>query len=103
MFRISKLDGTKIGITDSILYIKIGSSGCFTPCSLNEAIGIAFDSTPYNAFGYNEIEGADKIILEELPVEDYIMQHDTAALEELATIINEIYISDLEVINGGEN
>lgn len=63
MFRIIKVDGTELGMTDSVLYIKIGSSGSFAPCSANEAIGVAFNSEPYNLFGHEEIDGADTVIV----------------------------------------
>lgn len=33
MYRIIKLDGTELGMTDSVLYIKVTESGSFTPCS----------------------------------------------------------------------
>ena len=46
MYRIITLDGTELGMTDSVLYIKIGNSGSFTPCSVDEAIGVAFNSEP---------------------------------------------------------
>ena len=41
MYQIITLDGTELGMTDSVLYIKIGSSGSFTPCSVDEAIGVS--------------------------------------------------------------
>lgn len=63
MYQIITLDGTELGMTDSVLYIKIGSSGSFTPCSVDEAIGVAFNSEPYNLIGHNEIEGANTVIV----------------------------------------
>lgn len=63
MYQIITLDGTELGMTDSVLYIKIGSSGSFTPCSIDEAIGVAFNSEPYNLIGHNEIEGANTVIV----------------------------------------
>lgn len=63
MYRIITVDGTELGMTDSVLYIKIGSSGSFTPCSIDEAIGVAFNSEPYNLIGHNEIEGANTVIV----------------------------------------
>lgn len=53
MYRIITLDGTELGMTDSVLYIKIGNSGSFTPCSVDEAIGVAFNSEPYNLVGHD--------------------------------------------------
>lgn len=63
MYRIIKLDGTELGMTDSVLYIKVGPSGSFTPCHADEATGVAFNSEPYNIFGHEEIEGADTVIV----------------------------------------
>ena len=63
MYRIITLDGTELGMTDSVLYIKIGNSGSFTPCSVDEAIGVAFNSEPYNLIGHNEIDGADTVVV----------------------------------------
>lgn len=63
MFRIIKTDGTELGITDSVNYIKIGASGCFAPTTKEDAIGVAFQSTPYNLVGHEEIEGADTVIV----------------------------------------
>lgn len=63
MYRIITLDGTELGMTDSVLYIKIGNSGSFTPCSVDEAIGVAFNSEPYNLVGHDEIEGADTVVV----------------------------------------
>lgn len=57
------LDGTELGMTDSVLYIKIGNSGSFTPCSVDEAIGVAFNSEPYNLVGHDEIEGAGTVVV----------------------------------------
>lgn len=65
MYRIVKQDGTELGLTDSVLYIKVGSSGCFTPCKAQDAIGVAYQSTPYNLFGHSEIEGADAVLVRE--------------------------------------
>lgn len=63
MYRIITLDGTELGMTDSVLYIKIGNSGSFTPCSVDEAIGVAFNSEPYNLVGHDEIEGAGTVVV----------------------------------------
>lgn len=63
MYRIIKLDGTELGMTDSVLYIKVSNSGSFTPCPVDEAIGVAFNSEPYNLIGHNEIDGADTVVV----------------------------------------
>lgn len=63
MYRIIKIDGTELGITDSVNYIKIGSSGCFTTATEKDAIGVAFNSVPYNLVGHNMIAEADTVIV----------------------------------------
>ena len=63
MYRIIKQDGTELGLTESILYIRIGSGGCFTPCKEQDAVGVAYQSTPYNLFGHTDIEGADTVLV----------------------------------------
>ena len=89
MYRIIKLDGTELGMTDSVLYIKVGSSGSFVPCSVDEAIGVAFNSEPYNLFGYEEIEGVDTVI---------ISKCDGGALvAHQRDLVDELILSALEV------
>lgn len=63
MFRIIKIDGTELGITDSVNYIKISASGSYISASENDAIGVAFNSEPYNLVGHNEIEGVDTVVV----------------------------------------
>jgi len=63
MYRIIKIDGTELGITDSVNYIKIGSSGSFTPAAKNEAIGVAFNSVAYNLVGHTEIADAETVVV----------------------------------------
>ena len=53
MYRIITLDGTELGMTDSVLYIKIGNSGSFTPCS----------SDLFRLVGHDEIEGAGTVVV----------------------------------------
>ena len=62
MYRIIKIDGTELGITDSVNYIKIGASGDLTNATETDAIGVAFNSEPYNLLGHDDIDGSDTII-----------------------------------------
>lgn len=66
MYRIIKTDGTELGITDQVTYIKFGANGCFTNATVEDAIGVAFNSTPYNLFGHNEIEETDTVIVSQI-------------------------------------
>lgn len=95
MFRVFKNDGTELGVAESILYIKIGSSGCFTPCTASEAIGIAFDSIPYNFVGEKKIENVDEADFEEISLSRWLAKKDTTAMQELAAVIEDVYNEDL--------
>ena len=66
MYRIIKIDGTELGITDSVNYIKIGASGDFTTATETDAIGVAFNSTPYNLMGHSDIEDAETVIVSKI-------------------------------------
>ena len=72
MYRIIKIDGTELGITDSVNYIKIGASGDFANATETDAIGVAFNSEPYNLLGHDDIDGADTITASYFVV-DYIV------------------------------
>ena len=63
MYRIIKIDGTELGITDSVNYIKIGASGDFAFAPEQQAIGVAFNSVAYNLVGHSDIEGADTVVV----------------------------------------
>ena len=65
MYKITKTDGADIGYTDSVIYIKIASNGCFVQADKQNAIGVAYAGTPYNLFGHNEIPGVDEVMVVE--------------------------------------
>ena len=65
MYKITKTDGADIGYTDSVIYIKIASNGCFIQTNKDDAIGVAYAGTPYNLFGHNEIPGVDEVMVVE--------------------------------------
>ena len=46
MYRIITLDGTELGMTDSVLYIKIGNSGSFTPIASSTEHGVKLPLLP---------------------------------------------------------
>lgn len=87
MFRIIKIDGTELGITDSVNYIKIGEGGCFTNATASDAIGVAFNSTAYNLVGYDEIEGAETVIVSEIDGGREINSHQAAIKDMIRTIL----------------
>ena len=56
MYRIIKVsDGTEIGVTDTIEFIRYGKSGCFVPAAQDEAIGVAYNCVPSNLIGHDKI------------------------------------------------
>lgn len=63
MYKITKIDGADVGYTDSVIYIKIASNGCFIQTDKADAIGVAYAGTPYNLFGHKEISGADEVMV----------------------------------------
>ena len=46
MYRIIKIDGTELGITDSVNYIRYGDGGCFTTATRKDAIGVPLSAYP---------------------------------------------------------
>ena len=87
MYRIIKLDGTEIGITDSVNYIKIGESGDFTTATAEDAVGVAFNSIPYNLVNHNDIEGAETVLVSHTDAGAIISE--LASYTELAAAIRE--------------
>lgn len=87
MYRIIKIDGTDLGITDSVRYIKIGKGGCFTNATVDDAIGVAFKSVAYNLVGHDEIEGADTVIVADVDGGQEIKTHQTAIEGLIQTIL----------------
>ncbi len=121
MYRIIKVDGTELGITDSVIYIRIGSSGNFTPCSAEDAIGVAFGSVPYNLVGHSEIEGAEAVVVSRVDggllafeqkastderltdVENAMCEQDSATDERLTNLEDALCELDSAMNRGGEN
>lgn len=75
MYRVIKVDGTELGMTDSVNYIKIHENGCFTPAKREEAVGIAFKNVPYNLLGHEDIVGADTVVVSEVDSGSHITNH----------------------------
>lgn len=88
MYRITKTDGTELGMTDAPIYIKIGASGSFAPTDAMHAIGVAFQGEPYNLAGHEEIDGADTVVVTEY--------NGGETIAEQQRIINDLLISILE-------
>ena len=65
MYKLIKTDGTTLGYTERVNYIKISTNGCYVFTEKESAIGVAYNSTPYNLLGHNDIENADTVIVKE--------------------------------------
>lgn len=89
MYRIFKLDGTDLGLTDSVQYIRYGNSGCFVPALQENAIGVAVNGTAYNLLGHNEIPDVETVVV--------VAVDGGAMLHEQRSLVDELIISALEV------
>lgn len=87
MYRIIKIDGTELGLVDTVTYIKRGSSGDYTIASEQDAIGVSYNSTPYNLVGHDEIDDADTVVLSYVDAGKIIQE--AASYAELAAAIRE--------------
>lgn len=87
MYRIIKIDGTELGVTDSVNYIKISENGCFTNAIAKDAVGVAFNSMAYNLVGHNEIEEADTVVVSKIDGGYEIKSHQTAIEGLIQTVL----------------
>lgn len=87
MYRIIKIDGAELGVTDSVNYIKISDNGCFTNATAENAIGVAFDSVAYNLVGRSEIEDADTVVVSKIDGGYEIKSHQTAIESLIQTVL----------------
>ena len=87
MYRIIKIDGTELGVTDSVNYIKISENGCFTNAAAEDAVGVAFNSVAYNLVGHNEIEEADTVVVSKIDGGYEIKSHQTAIEGLIQTVL----------------
>lgn len=92
MYRIIKVsDGTEIGVTDTIEFIRYGNSGCCVPADQKHAIGVAVNSVPYNLVGHDEIEGAETVVVSEID--------GGAVLAKQGSLVDDLILSALGVQN----
>ena len=87
MYRVIKTDGTELGITADVLYIKKHENGSYVQCSKEEATGIAFHSTAYHLFGREKAEDYENGEVLVTPIDGGDVLYNTA--------------SELEVLLGG--
>jgi len=62
MYRIIKIDGTELGITDSVRYIRIGDSGDLTPCG-PEADTVVVSAIDAGSLAFQQGNLVDELIL----------------------------------------
>lgn len=76
MYKIIKSDGTELGVTDSVLFIKVSPEGTYIEATEDEAAGVAFEGTAYNLPGHSEIVDADTVILAPITLGEYIKEQN---------------------------
>lgn len=66
MYRIVSITtGAEIGVVDAVRYIKVGSSGSYTPAASEDATGVAVNGVAYDLMGHDEVKGADTVLVAE--------------------------------------
>lgn len=112
MYRLVTTTGTILGVTEEVRYIKKHpTSGCYIDATEEDAIGVAYNSTPYNLFGHNEIEDADTVIVAHvdggneiggLKEKDAEQSDHLAEVDEIAIDLYEQNLA-LEAISAGQD
>lgn len=74
MYKITKSNGTELGVTDSVLFIRKSPEGTLVEASEADAVGVAFEGTAYNLPGHSEIEDADTVVLTPTTVGEYLKE-----------------------------
>lgn len=95
MYLIMKTDGTELGIVEEPTYIKIGRSGCYTNATRADAIGVAYDSTPYNLIGHSEVKDAETVEVVYINVGEELRKKQ-AEIDSLNEIVEMLILSSLE-------
>lgn len=88
MYRIIRVsDGAEIGVTDDLVFIRYGNSGCFVPTEHDLAIGVAYGGVAYNLVGFSEIEDAETVVVSKFDTAEIVKE--MASYSELAAAIRE--------------
>lgn len=102
MHKIVTTHGAEVGITDSVLFIKISPEGTFIEADEADAVGIAFNGTPYNLPGHQDIAGAETVVLVETTFEQ-VMQEKNAETAKLKANMDYIaMMADVDIETGVE-
>lgn len=100
MYRIFKEDGTEIGVADELNYIKVSSNGTFILCEEDEAVGIAFNGTPYSFMGTEGIESLDKVTATFVEYSKEIMDSKTVNSINFVTLAEQ---GSIDPVTAGEH
>lgn len=92
MYRIIRIDGVELGLTDEVHYIKYGNYGTFVSADRANAIGIAYKNVPYNLLGFNEIDGAETVLVSNVSTADELMGQKND-LENQKTVASITFVS----------
>lgn len=101
MYRIITTEGTELGLTDSVLFIKKSTDGTLIEASREDAIGLAYKGTAYNLPGHTEVERAKTAVAVQVSAAQ-IMQEQTVFAEKLQANMDYLaMMSDVD-IDGAE-
>jgi hypothetical protein len=100
VYRIFKEDGTEIGVADELNYIKVSSNGTFILCEESEAVGIAFNGTPYSLMGTEGIESLDKVTATFVEYSKEIMDSKTVNSINFVTLAEQ---GSIDPVTAGEH
>lgn len=64
MYTIFK-NSAPLGYTDSPVFIRLQSNGCYGLCDVKEAQGVVFNGTPYHLLGKPDIPGLETVMVVE--------------------------------------
>lgn len=79
MYRVITTDGTELGITDSVLFIKISPEGTYIEAGEAEAVGVSFNGEAYNLPGHSEIKNAKTAVLVKTSLAQIMQEQSIAA------------------------
>lgn len=104
MYRIiNEQTGELIGLTESVRYIRIHEgNGCFVQCDEEQAIGVAFQSEPYNLFGHEEIADRPTIIVRKVDGGEVSMKQKEMSDKNAANIDYISMMADIDLPEEGE-
>jgi len=103
VYKIIKSDGTELGVTDSVLFIKRSPEGTFIEADEAEAIGIAFKGEPYNLHGHDEIQNAKTVVLVKTTLAQILLEQNAAASKLQANMDYLAMMAEVDLDEPGED